>query len=111
MKKFIVLYNAPSEEMRKIMKSTSLEEQKKNMDEWKAWMKQHSANFIDPGAPAGKNTHVTKDGAEEKPNEVGGYSVMQADSKEELIDVLRGGPHLLMPGSYMEVMELMEMPS
>ncbi len=111
MKRFIVLYNAPREAMRAMMANTSPEEQKKSMDAWKTWMGQNMSSFVDTGAPAGKNLRVTKENTEAVSNDVGGYSIMQADSKEALVMLLQSGPHLGMPGSYVEVMELMEMPS
>jgi hypothetical protein len=110
MKKFLVLYNMPVEAMREMMKNSTPEQQEKDMAGWKAWMEQHMSSFVDPGAPIGKNTRVTKAGAEDVSNEVGGFAIVQADSKEEVVKMMEGGPHLEMPGSYTEVMEIMPMP-
>jgi hypothetical protein len=42
--------------------------------------------------------------------EISGYSVMQADSAGALGAVLDGHPHLNMPGSSIEVLEMLSMP-
>lgn len=99
----------PKEAMAEIMKAMTPEMQQKSMGEWKAWMEAHTASFADMGAPLGKNTRVTADGVHEMSNEVGGYSIMQAESIEELAGVLKGSPHFGMPGMYAEVMEVKSM--
>lgn len=109
MKKFLVIYGMPAAAMAEMMKNSSPEEHKKGMDEWKQWMEANKDSFVDMGAPAGKNTRVTNEGATEVSNEIGGYSVMQAESKEDLIKVLAGNPHYNMPGAYIEVMESVAM--
>jgi len=109
MKKFLVLYNVPSEKMKQSMENNTPEDHKKSMEEWMKWMEENKAYFVDSGAPAGKNSRVSQDFVTEEPNEVGGYSIMQAESKEELIKVIQTGPHLAWDGAYVEVMELMAM--
>jgi hypothetical protein len=42
--------------------------------------------------------------------EISGYSIMQADSAEALGAVLDGHPHLSMPGSSIDVLEMLSMP-
>jgi hypothetical protein len=41
---------------------------------------------------------------------VGGYSILQADSADALRPILASHPHLLIPGSAIEVHELLAMP-
>jgi hypothetical protein len=102
---------APTEAVQVMMKNMTEESQKKDMAGWTQWMKKYEANFADPGAPAGKNTRVTKDGVQEVSNDVMGYSIMKADSKDQVIQMLQESSHINMPGSYTEVMECKEMPS
>jgi len=110
MKKFLVLYRMDMGEMKKAMASMNPEDQKKNMAEWGAWMQKHIASFADAGAPAGKNTQVSASGAEQKSNDIGGYSIVQAESQETAVAMLSDSPHLKMPGATADVMELMPMP-
>lgn len=99
----------PAAAMKDIMEKMSPEEQKKSMDEWQKWMDDNKECFVDPGAPAGKNTRVTASGATEVSNEIGGYSIMQGESKEEVLEVLKTSPHIDTPGTYTEVMEFVDM--
>jgi hypothetical protein len=53
---------------------------------------------------------VTPKGATPTSNDLGGYSVLQAESKEALAESLKGHPHLMMKDSSIEIVELVPMP-
>jgi len=111
MKKFVVLYMAPIEEMDKIMKSSTPEERKKSMEDWMKWGESHKANLVDMGAPLGKNMRVTKNGASYVRNEIGGFSVVQAESHEDAAGIFKDTPHLQIPGAHIEVLQWVDMQS
>ena len=108
MKKFLVLYRMDMAAMRKMM-TENPEMGKKGMEEWGVWMKNHTADFVDAGAPTGKNSEVSASGAVEKSNDIGGYSILQAESKEAAAAMLKDNPHLKMPGATIDLAELMPM--
>ena len=110
MKKFVAFYMMPIASIDEMMKNNTPEQQKAGMDNWMAWMKSHEASFVDRGAPLGKNKRVTKDGASDVRNEITGYSVVQAESHDEAVALFADSPHLQMPGAYVDVLELMQMP-
>ena len=84
------------------------EMREKSLQGWKEWMEAHKDNLADWGAPLGKNMRVTKKGSIMQSNEVGGYSIIQAESQEAAMQILADNPSLRdMPDSYMEVMEIM----
>jgi hypothetical protein len=58
----------------------------------------------------GKSMRVTKAGAAPVRNELGGYSIMQGESKEALAESLKGHPHFMIPDGYIEIVELVPMP-
>lgn len=91
------------------MKATP-EQQKAGMDAWMAWSKRAAASIVDLGAPLGKSLRVTKSGASPTTNELGGYSLLQAESKEALAEVLKEHPHFMTPDGTIEVVEIMPMP-
>jgi hypothetical protein len=91
------------------MKSTP-EQQKAGMEAWTAWSKKAAASIVDMGAPLGKSLRVTKTGSSPTTNDLGGFSVLQADSKEALAEKLKGHPHFMMPDGTIEIVELMPMP-
>lgn len=110
MKKFIALYMVPIAELDHMMKNESPEEMKTWMAEWTTWMKTHEQSFVDPGTPLGKNKRVTKDGVADVRNDLTGYAILQAESHEAAADLLKDNPHLQMPGAYIEVLGLVDMP-
>jgi hypothetical protein len=110
MKKFLVLYKASAAEFQRAMSSTP-EQQKAGMDAWMTWGKKAEKAIVDMGAPLGKALNVTTKGAKAVTNDLGGYSVLQAESKEALAETLKGHPHFMMgDGASIEVVEIMPMP-
>lgn len=110
MKKFLVLYKASSSGFEQMKKATP-EQQKAGMDAWMTWSKKAASAIVDMGAPLGSSLHVEKSGAATaSKNDFGGYSIMQADSKEALAKHLEGHPHFMMPESSIEVVEIMPIP-
>jgi hypothetical protein len=109
MKKFLVLYRAPTSAYEQMKKSTP-EQQKAGMELWMAWSKKAASAIVDLGAPLGKSLRVTKEGPSPSTNDLGGFSILQADSKEELAEKLKDHPHFMMPEGFIDVVELMPMP-
>jgi hypothetical protein len=109
MKKFLVLYKAPTSAFEQMKKNTP-EQQKAGMDAWMSWSKKAGSSIVDMGAPLGKSMRVTKGGASPATNDLGGYSVLQAESKEALAESLKGHPHFMMPDGFIEIVEFMPMP-
>ena len=104
-----MLYNAPTASMEAMMKGMTPEQQKASMGEWMQWMDEHKASFVDMGAPVGKNKRVTQGGVADVRNEVGGYSIVQAESQEAAAKLFEGMGHFQIPGAYIEVMRLADM--
>ena len=109
MKKFLVLYKAPTSAFEQ-MKHSTPEQQKAGMDAWMAWSKKAAASIVDMGAPLGKSLRVTKSSASPATNDLGGFSILQAESKEALAETLKGHPHFMMPDGSIEIVEYMPMP-
>ena len=92
------------------MKSTP-EQQKAGMDAWGAWVKKTAGSTVDMGGPLGKSLRVTQGGTSPVVNDLGGYSVLKAESKEALAETMKGHPHFLMgPESSIEIIELLPVP-
>ena len=111
MKKFLVLYKASTQAFEQMMKSSTPEQQKAGMDAWMKWSKQAGSSLVDMGGPLGKSLKVAKGGAASPVvNDLGGYSIMQAESKEALAATMKEHPHFMMPDSSIEIVELMPIP-
>ncbi len=112
MKKFLVLYMAKGPEFEKMMKNSTPEQQKKGMEAWMKWMGDHKASLVDGGAPLGKTKRVDAKGASDTKNEVGGYSIVQAESADKAAKIFgKDQPHLQMPGAWIEIIEMMPLPA
>ena len=109
MKKFLVLYKASAAAFQQAMKSTP-EQQKAGMEAWMVWGKKAAGSIVDMGAPLGKALKVTPTDSSPTTNDLGGYSILQAESKEALAATMKGHPHFTMPESSIEIVELMPMP-
>ena len=109
MKKFLVLYRMDMEAMKKMMETSTPEDRQKDMDGWKVWMQTNMAHFADMGGPTGKNMQVTAGGAAPKSNDLGGYSIVQAESLEAATAMLADNPHLKMPGATIDLAEITAM--
>ena len=109
MKKFLVLYKAPASSFAQMQKATP-DQQKAGMEAWMSWSKKAAASIVDMGSPLGKSLRVTSSAAEPVANDLGGYSIMQADSKEALAEAMKGHPHFMMPEGTIELIEVMPLP-
>lgn len=109
MKKFMALYMIPPSSMDEMVKTWTEEQMKKGMDEWSKWMKDNENIFVDKGTPLGKNKRLTSGGASDVRNDVTGYSIIQAGSYEEAVELLKNSPHLQMPEAYIEILECRDM--
>ena len=108
MKKFLVLYKASPAAFAEVMKM-SAEQQKAGMELWTAWAKKAAPAIVDLGTPLGKSLLVTPKGAQPTKNDLGGYSILQGESKEAVADVLAGHPHFMMGDATIEVVEMIPM--
>lgn len=110
MKKFLVLYRASQSGFEQMMKA-SPEQQKAGMEAWGAWGKKAADSLVDMGAPLGKAVKVTRGGdVSASPNDLGGYSIMRAESKEALAAQLRDHPHFMMPDGWIEIVDIVAIP-
>ena len=110
MKKFLVLYKGSQSGFEQ-MKHSTPEQQKAGMEAWMNWSKKAASSIVDMGGPLGKSARIAKGGAlSDVKNDLGGYSVMQAESKEVLAAAMNEHPHFMMPDSSIEIVELMPIP-
>lgn len=110
MNQYFVLFRVPVETMEEWMKATPEAERKaqadKMMQDWPAWTEKNKAAIIDQGKPLGKTKRVTKDGTLDTRNDLNYYMIVQAASHEEAAKLLADNPHLQIPTSFVDVMEI-----
>lgn len=60
-------------------------------------------------APLGKGRRVDAGGAKDDPNELGGYSIVQAETIDAAGKLFgEDHPHMMMPGGWIEIVEIVE---
>ena len=113
MAKFVVMYRVPVETMQEWKKTTSPEEMMKQGKElgekMMAWTKKNEKAFVDKGQPLGKNTRLTKEGAKPMTNDLNYYCVVEAESADTVAAMFKDNPHLDIPTSYLDIMEVPHM--
>lgn len=111
MKKFLVLYMS-SVPAAKQMALASPEQTRAGMALWTAWSKEAGSALVDLGMPLGHPHRVTAQSPSTKSeSKVTGFSVMQADSTEQIVKLLRSHPHHKAPDASIEILEFMPMPA
>jgi hypothetical protein len=111
MKKFLALYLVPTSVMENWAK-TAPEERKaaeeKMRGEWMQWMGAHAAMIKDTSA-GGKTKRVSSTGVSDFKNEIMLYSTVEAESHEAAAKAFETHPHLQIPQSSIEIMEIRSM--
>jgi hypothetical protein len=80
------------------------EERRAGLEAWRAWGTRVRYALADFGTPLAHTAHVGPGAA--STDGVSGYSIIEAGSADEVETVLDGHPHLAMPGSSIEILEI-----
>ncbi|MGE4054450.1 MAG: hypothetical protein AB7F99_06595 [Vicinamibacterales bacterium] len=110
MKKFLVLYQS-SVSAAEQMKNATPEQARAGMDAWMSWAGQAGSGIVDMGSPLGAAAKLdATDRASVASPEIGGYSILQAESKDAVLTLLKNHPHFMAPGASIEVFEFLSLP-
>lgn len=107
--KYLLLYRNPPAPDRQ----PSPEEMQQMFAQWNAWKEKFKKQIVDVGDGLKHGGKMLKDGRVtdgplmEAKEIIGGYSVIQAGSFEEAIEVARECPANHMPGAVIEIREMM----
>jgi hypothetical protein len=106
--KFLVLYKSSATAAEQMAASDPAAAQEA-MGLWMAWMEKAGPAIVDGGSPLGDPT-VLPSGGGQGERQVGGYSILQGESLEEINKLLDGHPHFHSPNASIEVRECLSMP-
>ena len=110
MGKFLVIFNGAAGESDKAALSES--RQTEFINAWVAWAASNDGALLGSGAPLNAKKRLTSDGVEEFRGTKTGYSLVQANSHDEAVQMLAQHPHLgLFAGNSIEVLECPPPPS
>ncbi len=78
---------------------------------WGAWVQEHQADIVTMGGPVGKTKKVTSSGIADISNQIGGFTVVQAESHEAAAKLFERHPHFsIFPGDGVEIMPVLPIP-
>ena len=108
MNKFLVLYKSSATAAEQ-MAATDPAAAQEAMGLWIAWMQNAGPAIVDGGSPLGDPTVLPSNGGQPD-RQVGGYSILQGESLDEISKLLDGHPHFHSPNATIEVREFLSMP-
>jgi hypothetical protein len=110
MAKYMVLYYS-SVSASQLMANASMEKMKASIEEWQKWKDGASkVAKIEFGMPLEVVKHITPEGAIDSSSKIGGYSIMEGESKDAIVELLRTHPHLKRAGASIDLLEMISMP-
>ncbi len=108
LKKFLVLYLVPTDVMAdwgKTDPAVRKPAEEKMQADWGRWMAQH-ARMITLTEAAGKTKTVSAAGIGDIKNDIMLYSIVEAETHENVAQAFASHPHLTIPQSSIQVMEV-----
>ncbi|HYA76882.1 MAG TPA: hypothetical protein VED83_08230 [Burkholderiaceae bacterium] len=111
LKKFLVLYLVPADVLSgwaKTDPATKKAAEQKMQGDWRRWMSDH-AKMITVTEGAGKTKVVTSAGIEDTKNDIMLYSIVEAKDHDAAATAFGNHPHLSIPKSSIQVMEVRPM--
>src|ERR671913_2117802 len=108
MSKYLVLYRSPVSPEQQMASSTP-EQAQAGMDAWMDWGHRAGSAVVDLGSPtaaAGTVGVASSASGAGTDGFVGGFSILQADSADELKILPESHPHLMLDGSSIYMYEL-----
>jgi hypothetical protein len=85
--------------------------EQKGIAAWKAWMEKHQAAVVAAGGPLGRTKRVSGRGIADVANEMGGFTVVRAESHEAAAKLFENHPHFtIFPGDAVEIMPVLPIP-
>lgn len=111
MKKFMILYRSPTSSSDRMATSTE-EEMKAGMDAWIKWKDEVEGAGVkfEFGMPLQARKHIEGGEVTAGESDVSGYSLMEADSVDDVVKHLKNHPHLHEAANSIEVLEFLPMP-
>jgi hypothetical protein len=108
MAKFIIVYKGPATPPEQM----APEQTQKIMDAWRVWMEKLGSALLDIGAPMAHGRAVVDDGSSAEATELNGYSIIEAASIDEAVQLVSDHPFLSdHSGQFsVEVFELLPVP-
>jgi hypothetical protein len=85
--------------------------EQKGMQDWTAWATKYQNEIVYDGAPLGRTKKVDKGGVADARNDMGAFTVVQAQTHDDAAKMFINHPHFMaFPGDRVEIMEMLPTP-
>jgi hypothetical protein len=115
MKQYLAVFLGRPEAMnsfRNLPEAERKEREQRGMQAWMKWAQDNQTKIKQMGSPLGKTLKVDRSGVAPTRNDLGGWTVVEAESHEDAAKLFAGHPHFtIFPGDRVEVMEILPIPS
>ena len=114
MKKFLAIFLGTAANMEKwkaMDEAKRKEAEKTGIEAWNRWGNTYAKSIVDHGSPLGKTKRISAQGIVDTKNEMGAFTIVEAESHEDAARMFENHPHFtIFPGEAVEVMECLPMP-
>jgi len=114
MKKYLVLYQSEGAlsgvSVAEMFARSTPEQMKAGMAAWQAWHQKSGSAMVDLGAPLDKSTTLAGGSVAPGKSAITGFTMLQANSMEEAVSLMKEHPHFHGPGSSIQILECVPMP-
>lgn len=115
MKSYLAIFlgsTAAMDKWRAIEETKRKEMEKAGIAAWMKWATHNAGSIVEMGGPLGKTKKVDAQGIADVRNEMGAFTIVQAESQEAAAKLFLKHPHFtIFPGESIEVMEIMPIPA
>jgi hypothetical protein len=114
MKRYLAVFTGSPAAMTSWQSLPETERQRKQADgvaAWRKWASDNAASIVEMGGPLSRTKLVSKGGISDIRNNLGAYTVVQAETQEAAARLFLNHPHFtVFPGEGVEVMEVLPIP-
>jgi hypothetical protein len=114
MKKYLAIYMGTATAManfQKLDEKTRKDREQTGIAAWKKWVETNKKAVTELGSPLGKTKRIDAKGVSDMKNEIGAWTVVEAESYEAAANLFLNHPHFtIFPGDHVEIMECLKIP-
>jgi hypothetical protein len=109
MSRFLAIYHGAADDA--AMSEVTDEQRTAFMNAWMKWAQEFGAALVDNGSPLFRKKRVTAEGSDDFTDSKTGYTIIEANSHDEAVQIFSDHPHLrLFTGNWIEVLECPPIP-
>jgi hypothetical protein len=114
MNKYLILYQAKQApggiSVAEMLARSTPEQMQAGMEAWRRWTEKAGDAIVDRGAPLDRSTTIMGGSATATRTSITGYSILQAESMDAAVALMKDHPHFHIPEAEVQILECVPMP-